>query len=678
LSLPQRLNLGWKALRELGFKSVGLYALYEIGLWTGHFKRSIKDENQSPGVDLSSFVLRSFLPLPSRQELVSVIGKQGLEQLLGEADEIVSGKVRLFGEMPVELELLPPRPLVHWTSYEHPRKRRLGVSETEPDIRIVWEHGRFGWAYVLARAYHLTGDERYSEAFWEFTSRFLSANPPYSGAHWVSAQEAALRLIALVFTWHIFRQSPNTTPERNTLLGRAIAAHARRIPPTMVYARAQNNNHLLSEAAGLVTAAIALPEHSQSKRWQQLGWDWFNRGLKEQVADDGAYIQHSTNYHRLMLQLALWMNLLAHVQKRSLPPSTVEPLKAATRWLLAMTDLNSGRVPNLGPNDGSYVQPLTTLPLQDYRPVLQAASRAFLGQNAFPPNGGDELSFWMNVGDIGVPPSAEKSIPTIKEIIHSPQGDSWAYLRAAHFKSRPGHADQLHLDLWWRGVDLTQDAGTYLYNALPPWDNSLGSARVHNTLVVNETDQMTHAGRFLWLDWAQAQVVELKHAEDGSWVSLAAQHNGYRRFGISHRRTATAHRGGSWVILDDLLAVGRVRHDLVKIELNWLLPDWSWKVDECKGSSFEISIKSVHGWITLRVKIKNNHQVSNLISHPTLNIIRAGVLEYGVGEVSSVWGWTSPTYGHKEPALSIRIKDQGILPLSMISEWQFPQSSSSD
>jgi hypothetical protein len=673
LSLPHHLNLACKALRELGFKSVGLYSLYEIGLWTGHFQRSIKAENQDKRVERSSFVLCSFLPLPSSQELISVIGEQGLEQLLNEANEILRGKVRLFGGLPIDLELQPPEPIEEWTYYERLGKRIVWDGGNEPDIRIVWEHGRFSWAYVLARAYYLTGDERYSQVFWEFTSRFLSANPPYSGVHWVSAQEAALRLIALVFAWQIFCQSPNSDPERNVLLGQAIAVHAQRIPPTMVYSRSQNNNHLLSEAAGLLTASLALPKHPQANRWQQLGWDWFNWGLKKQVADDGAYIQHSTNYHRLMLQLALWMNLMAHVQNRPLPTSTVEKLKAATQWLLAMTDPNSGRVPNLGPNDGSYIQPLTTLPGQDYRPVLQAASRAFLGQNAFSYNGGDELSLWMNVGDIATSISAQKLPPIIKEVIHNPDGDSWAYLRAAHFVSRPGHADQLHFDLWWRGINLTQDAGTYLYNALPPWDNSLGSARVHNTLVVNGNDQMTRTGRFLWLDWAQAQLVERTQAEDGSWVRIAAQHNGYNRFRVIHRRTVTAHQGGKWEILDEILPIWPVGNDLIQIELHWLLPDWSWKVVESKESSFEFKIKSIHGWITLLVKLKNDSQDSSKKSPSGLSIVRAGELIYGLGDVSPVWGWVSLRYGQKEPALSLRINDQGRLPLSLTSEWQFPQ-----
>ena len=81
---------------------------------------------------------------------------------------------------------------------------------------------------------------------------------------------------------------------------------------------------------------------------------------------------------------------------------------------------------------------------------------------------------------------------------------SWAYLRTAQFTSRPSHADQLHLDLWWRGLNIARDAGTYLYNAPAPWDNSLTTTLVHNTVTINGRDQMTRAGRFLYLDWVNA------------------------------------------------------------------------------------------------------------------------------------------------------------------------------
>ena len=107
-----------------------------------------------------------------------------------------------------------------------------------------------------------------------------------------------------------FSSSPHTTPERVSLLANIFIDHASRIPPTLSYARAQNNNHLLSEAVGLYTAGCALPYHPEALRWRELGWRWFNQGIQSQFSEDGAYMQHSANYHRLALQLALWMRLL--------------------------------------------------------------------------------------------------------------------------------------------------------------------------------------------------------------------------------------------------------------------------------------------------------------------------------------------------------------------------------
>ena len=82
--------------------------------------------------------------------------------------------------------------------------------------------------------------------------------------------------------------------------------------------------------------------------------------------------------------------------------------------------------------------------------------------------------------------------------------NSWALVRAGRYTRRPFQADQLHVDLWWHGLNLARDAGTYLYNGEPPWNNGLAGTAVHNTVMVDRRDQMRRAGRFLWLDWAQA------------------------------------------------------------------------------------------------------------------------------------------------------------------------------
>ena len=324
---PSRLKIIFRALRELGPLQPGLLALYQLELRSGYLGWATKNP-PATAADLAGSAPQRLLPIPGRQVLAQVIGERGGAGLLAEADEILAGKVRLFGGQPVPLRLEPPAPLLHWIEYEQRAKKvsPVALDETSPDIKFVWEPARLGWAFTLGRAYHLTGDERYAEAFWRLLETFLDANPPYLGLNWVSAQEAALRLLALVFAWQVFAGSPHSTPERAARLAWAIATHAARLPPTLLYARSQNNNHLLSEAAGLYTAGLALPGHPAAARWRKLGWGWFQRGLRSQIAADGAYSQHSTNYQRLMLQLALWMNALAHQQGQAFPAESQKRL----------------------------------------------------------------------------------------------------------------------------------------------------------------------------------------------------------------------------------------------------------------------------------------------------------------------------------------------------------------
>jgi hypothetical protein len=671
------IHLAIKAIRELGPWQSGLYAWYRFTLRSGYLRRKTggveRAASQNPtgstGLDLA------WLKLPSREILLDVIGPQGLQAVLDEADEIVEGQVRLFGGPPVALQIAPPGPLEHWTVYEH----QSGLIH-DGDIKWIWEPGRFGWACTLARAYHLSGDEKYSRAFWGYTQEFLVANPPYLGPHWVSAQEAALRLAALTFAARIFSPSEHTTRERLAQLEAAIADHATRIPPTLAYARAQNNNHLLVETAGLLTASLSLPAHPQAQRWLQTGCYWFNRGFQDQIDPQGVYVQHSANYHRLVLQIALWVNLLGD---RLLLQETKSLLAAATRWLLELTTPEDGQVPNLGPNDSAYILPLSTCSWNDYRPVLQAASRAFLEEPAFPAGSWDEMSLWFGLDpspeDHGSDPpelSASNSRHVrVDEPLIVRAGESWAYLRAAQFTSRPGHADQLHLDLWWRGLNITQDPGTYLYNAEAPWDNSLARTLVHNTVTLNDQDQMTRAGNFLWLDWAQAQVLEQTHNLESVQDRVVVQHDGYRQLNALHRRSVDA-QPDRWAVTDAILPARISRlpfstpNSPLRVRLQWLLPDWPWEIKERKqAGKIEIRIDSPHGWLSLQVQeMSTPAQDSNYRAQ----VYRAGKIIYGEGPDSPIRGWVSRNYGYKTPALSFSFEITGALPLTILSEWVFP------
>lgn len=686
MSQYSRIKLAIKAFHQLGPNYTGLYARYQLGLRTGHFERilnsSLKKLEYLNRSDHLKFQL-CLSGLPDRSILIEQIGSQ-IDQLYIEADEIVMGNFRCFGGSPIPLELSLPQPLENWTKYENRNKLNQ-----DKDIKFVWEPGRFGWACKLAMAYHISKDERYAATFWRFTDQFFLSNPPYLGPHWSSGQEVSIRLIALVFAIHLFTQSSHTTPERLDSIAKTITIHAERIPATLVYARSQNNNHLITEALGLYTASAILSKHPLASKWHNLGWKWLSDAFCNQISSDGIYTQHSTNYHRLMLQAAIWARLIhdSSFINETIPSEIASRLEAATRWLWKLVDPGTGRVPNLGHNDGAYILPLTVCHYNDFRPIMHTAARLFLRTQLKPSGSWEDMASWLclpsddSTNEVSLDfwhlkPQQNDLNTHTPYILINHQNDSWASIQVAVFNSRPAHADQLHLDLWWRGCNLAQDAGTYLYNSPPSWENSLTSAFVHNTIVVDGQEFMNRASRFLYLDWAQARVTELKSSPGSGFDSITAVHNGYHKIGVIHSRKVTIMPDGHWEIIDHLDGPAGSMHTA---RLHWLLPDWDYEIRELSSTSdcpgYEIHLKSPFGWICIKMEATTKLQENSPKQSLNLQLARAGRILVGPGMVLPISGWISPTYGEKIPALACCIERYQAVPIEFKSEWFFPGES---
>ncbi len=672
-----RLLLMLKALQELGLTSTVLYAAYQVGLKSGFIRWLTPPKPVPPFEELDEYPdpVINLLEIPSPENLKNVLGDK-IDQLIAEAEEIIQGKMRLFGVQAIPFDVAQTGPLVHWTlADKHPE-----FNPPQHDIKFIWEPARLGWVFTLGRAYCLSRDARYSQAFWDLIERFLRENPPNLGVNWASGQEIALRILALVFGWCVFA-AQEEDKNRRALIKWAVVMHAERIPSTMIYARAQNNNHLLIEAIGLYTAGVFMPQYKHASQWRRSGWQWANWVFQNQILDDGCYIQQSTNYHRLMLHAALWMDRLARCQQQPFLVQSSQQLALATRWLLALFDPLSGRVPNLGSNDGANILPLAVGEFEDYRPVLQAASRAFLGQPLLSSGPWDELGLWLGQ-PINSPEKQVFNIPGDQETFLLPgrlhrisTKNSWAYLRAAKFSARPSHADQLHLDLWWRGINVALDAGTYQYNALPPWDNSLASTLVHNTVMIDGQDQMNRAGRFLWVNWAQATTEDNKDnkkTESGALQQVAASHNGYCRLDIKHRRVVTCTNDDQWLVEDHLVSCSDKRFFISEHQayLQWLMPDWQWKFE-----NNILSLLSPYGWINIDVMVNSvlmDDAIEKVNERICYQLVRGGQILFGEGDIKSVRGWYSPTYGYKIPALSYGVVVPFKMPIKITTRWVFP------
>ncbi len=623
-----------KAIRYLGLPKIWFYALYRLGLFTGHFRRltpcKMSTYSAKPG-------------LPPYKSFPKIDNTQ-LGQLLSAADQILKGSFTSFGAHEVPLDLMAGASNKHWVDLEK--------EQPEKDIKFIWEPGRFGWAVTLARAYAQSGKDIYAQAFWEKTLSFLEAHPPNMGRQWQSAQEVAIRLMVFVYCDRVFAHALTTTPEKRRRLWAAIAEHAERIPPTLVYARAQNNNHLLSEAAGLYSAGLYLSSHPKAEKWRQLGWRLLNRAFQNQISEFGTYIQHSTNYHRLMLQIALYIDHLQRLLNQPWPADTISHLKAATRWLWELADPDTGLTPNLGANDSAYIFPLTQLLQEDYRPVIDAAGKAFLEMDIYQQPELAEMANWFEIEPVQ---PANQEQPFAPDMLRVNNSEGRGFIRTAHYTDRPSHADQLHVDLWWQGVNVALDPGTFQYNAPPPWNNALITAQVHNTLTLDGQDQMTRAGRFLWLDWAQAEISAHEVDEQGQIKQVTAHHNGFRKLGACHQRKLISSDSG-WIIEDAVLPDENESNKIHQAQLTWLVPDWEWRLEagnqlNLMGPSFSFMLQ-IEGVLKINLFRGGERLLGELKPHPT-------------------WGWVSSAYGEKHPALMIKAEKTGILPINYRTIFRF-------
>lgn len=609
-------------LRELGLTQLTENLIYRLQINSGWMERKTPPNQLCHApftIDFGREPFFFFDWLRSSRE-----SKTYIEQ----ADEIVSGQYRPFGDQLSALDFSLPQPLKHWTKY--------GDTLDGRDIKTYWEPARFIWTIPLCLAYKITKDEKYPETFWRFFSTFIEANPPNLGPNWSSAQEVALRLIPWTMAGQAFEKSQVSTKERKVLLADAIWQHCRRIPSSLNYARSQHNNHWLSEALGLMIGGVHFKDTNQGQYWLKTGIREFESALLTLIDDDGTFSQHSTNYHRMLLDLALIYWRILQIKKEDLAPEIKEKLTAATLWLIGQLDQLSGRVPNLGHNDGTNLLPVGSKDYSDFRPALQAASRAFLDVDLLAVGQWDDLSALFNLRT--PTPALTLQVSSATHRIESEQ--TWASLRVCSFSSRPAHADLLHTELWKDGINLAMDPGTFAYNLPAPWQNALASTLVHNTITIDDCDQFLKAGKFLWLRRVNAQLIEKKDKSISAKIHV--------RQPVSYEQTRSIIlKDPSYFEVTDAIKFSGKESKPIKVSIQWLLPDWKYQLKE---NALEMANGKNRIHLELFAISEHAQSIPGSVS-----LIRGG--ETLIGNcVNPIRGWVSKTYLSKDPSLSLAVE----------------------
>ena len=566
-------------VRELGLSRT----LYRVG-WELRLRTGLARLGEAPPGDalpaprgLDAF---PFAPAPEvARALEDRVDLSAQQRLRAIAEDALRGRILCFGRWvgdygdPIDWYRNPlsgarwPRE-AHWSE-------ALKATGACGDIKLAWEAARFPQAFHLARAAAFFPDEgaRYFDGFRAMVRAFLAASPFPRGIHWASSQECVIRLVAWLFASRTFASLGHADPS----LDAAILGYARTVGHHLLreigYAqRAVYNNHLITEALGLLLCGWLCEADPDASRWRALGEELLTREADAQVYEDGAYINQSHNYHRVIAQEYLFASRWYRTAfGRDEPRAWRAALARSLDFLYAHQNPTDGRLPNFGANDGSLPRVLSTCDFSDFRPLLQALSLHLRGERLYPAGPWDEEAAWSLGGEALGAPLAARDRPgasfaaTGYHVLRGDDRASFACLRCGSVRDRFGQIDMLHVDLWWRGVNVLVDGGTYLYSGPEAWHAHFLGTSSHNTVTVDGRDQMLHYRRFKFLYWTKAALLVFREAP-GRTLAVG-EHRGYARHpgAVVHRRSVLRVGDDLWIIADALLGEGE--HDA---RLHWL------------------------------------------------------------------------------------------------------------
>jgi len=498
----KRIKNLYQILRLLGWEWAFFRLRYAFRKKTGALKRRApcKSWTQPESEKVSQFFFSPSDYLEYRTLIANCLGERS--NILSEADDVCDGQFRFYQSFDVSLGDSPDWHKNPVTGEQVPAKEHWSAlgDFAFGDIKHIWELSRFPWAFTLLRAYAATGDEKYSERFWTLFDNWIESNPPNHGVNWKCGQEIAFRAMACSFAFFGFEGSSFLTTERRLRCISLFEESARRIFANIDYAISQNNNHGVSEAVLLWGIGVILPDHSEADRWRRQGMFWMKHQAQTLIDPNGAFSQHSLNYHRVMLDAYQWAFALARANSIQLPACIFRQCSKAASYLRAYVQLETGLVPVWGANDGAHILPLQSGGYSDFRGCLQASLVSFTAEQSLGSGIWDERLFWLGLSRR---PKICLDAPSEETSDHVIIKNSSAslYLRlAGSWQFRPSHADLLHVDIFVEGSPVVVDTGSYSYND-PKWSTKFSSTGFHNTITFDGRDQFPRISRFLFGDW---------------------------------------------------------------------------------------------------------------------------------------------------------------------------------
>jgi hypothetical protein len=498
------------------------------------------------------------------------------------------------------------------------------------DSKVIHELNRHQHLPRLAKAWLLTGSERYADEAVEQMLTWIEQNPTGIGINWQSSLEIAIRTISWLWTLFFLLKSEALTESAAQIIGTSLFAQLAHIHRhTSLYS--SPNTHLIGEATALFIAGLVFADD----KWIEAGAAILARESEKQFWPDGVYAENSSYYHCYALDFYLQACILARQNGFPLAETIPAKIQAMLNVVMHLTRPD-GTVPLLGDDDGGRALALKQQTYRSFRDALCVGSVLFrredfkkqcgsFAQEAFWYFGAGALDAFRSLA-ASAPSDCHLYCPSAGYLVQRTGWDSSDSYLGFDFgglgmlTGGHSHADALSVNLFGGGKELLVDPGTYVYNGAPEWRRYFRSTAAHNTVVVDGRDQAVMSGTFSWgtkvdCSGSRSTGLPVDYVE--------GEHRGYGSLGITHRRAVVQVPGEYWILLDELRGAGSHTFDF-HFHFG----------PEVKFDSFEYSSESASAWCA------------------GAGLLFATFASAPMGaELTS--GWMSRGYGHRQPIQSL-------------------------
>jgi hypothetical protein len=395
------------------------------------------------------------------------------------------------------------------------------------DIKLIWEASRFPQVYYFINAYSTTKDVKYAKECIGQIMDWIDKNQYPYGVNYKCGQEISFRTFAWINALEYF--SEFFTKEDEQKIVENIYVSLLRVDSNIDYAaKSVKNNHSTSEAAGLFIGGLLFPQFKESKYFVDKGLKYLLKEISYQIYKDGSYIQHSFTYQRLALDILSFVMVMAKKLNFELPKELKQQHLKMIEFLNSFVQEN-GWLPNYGSNDGANQLPLTCDDYRDFRSSLNLASVVNGGYSMLEDH--KKLIDFFSLYDKG-------TIQLDRKIEFNDGGyyilknkNFFSFIRCHSYKDRPASNDMFHLDIWSGDKNVFCDAGSYSYNTDKKFKNNFIGVVGHNTVMLNNSNQMAQVLNFGYSNWTKAKCVDFSENH-----FLGENYAYQKEFGVLHQR----------------------------------------------------------------------------------------------------------------------------------------------